>query len=165
MALTGLCTSDDVLKRLANPALAVADTDEGVIAEAVDRKIDIAHEKLELTLISRVQQAIAPYQKYNDLTPAAIVALLTTESKLLMKTCAVEWVLYYLFEEGESTLRFKYDEAQTAISQKMDRLRREKDAALDIVWPLITFNIDGSSTVSDLERMLTNRVRSISVSM
>jgi hypothetical protein len=164
MALAALCTSEDVRARLANPGLAVVDTEESVITEAIGRKIVIAHAQLELVLLARIQRAISPNQTYDNKTPAEILALLTDASKVLMKTCAVEWVLYYLFEEGESTLRFKYEEAGDVISKKMDRLQREKNAALDVVWPLINFNIDGVSTVSDLERGFTNKLSSVRVS-
>jgi hypothetical protein len=164
MALAALCTDTDVRARLANPGLAVVDTEESVITEAIDRKIVIAHAQLELAMLARIQRAISPNQTYDNKTPAEILALLTDASKVLMKTCAVEWVLYYLFEEGESTLRFKYEDAGDVISKKMDRLQREKNAALDVVWPLINFNIDGVSTVSDLERGFTNKLSSVRVS-
>lgn len=165
LLLSELCTDTDVRDRMADLGLATADTEEKVVVEAVNRKIQIAQEKLELEMLSRIQRAIAPYQTdSSDNAPVTTITKLTAASKSLLKTCAVEWTLYYLFEEGETRMRFKWEDAGDAISRTLTRLRNEKNAALDVVWPLLTFDLDANGTITTLERMFTNRLSSVRIS-
>lgn len=163
MILSALCTSDNVKERV-DSRIAVADTDEGVNEEAITRKIPIGQEKLEIRMLSKIQLALQPERTYNDKTPRQILATLNAASLEMLRTVAVEWTIYYLFEEGEAKLRFMYEQASEFIGKQTDRKGAIKDQSLDEVWSLLEFDLDGNMTIDDIERSFTNTSSSVRIS-
>jgi hypothetical protein len=166
MALSGLCTYEDVIARMADVGLATASEDDAVAAEIIERKIAQANADIELDLIKRVQKIISPYAMDNfNNTPAQVVAKITPEAKVFLNQCAVIYTIRSIFEEGETRMRFKYQEAGDTVSKvlaRWDRLAKEEFAS---ICPLLTFDQDGNGTITLMERLLMNTFTSIRVTV
>lgn len=164
MALTGLCTYEDVIARMADVSLAAASDDAQAAVEIIERKITQAEADIELDLIKAVQRIIAPYP--TDVfanTSAQIVAKITDEAKAYLNQCAVIYTIRGIFEEGETRMRFRFQEAGDTVRTVLDRWDKMAKVEFASICPLLTFDQDGSGTITLFERLMMNQATSIRV--
>lgn len=166
MALSGLCTYQNVIDRMADLGLATASDDNADTVELVERKIIEAAGRLELKLTARVQKIISPNQTdaYNN-TPAQIVAKITNEGKAFLRICAESFTLQACFREGSTKFRFKYEEAGDAIDKILKDINAVCVSDFEDVFPLLTYDQDGNGTISLMERAFSNTLSSIRVTV
>jgi hypothetical protein len=146
--------------------LATASSDAADTTEIINRKIAQANAQLEMDLISRVQKCMAPYQvDAYDNTPSEVVATITTASETMLNQCAITYTIRAMFEEGESRMRFRYEEAGDSISRMMARWDKKCKEELDKVFPLLLFDVSGDGTITTAERLFTNQFSSVRVTM
>ena len=167
MPLSGICTYTDVIARMADVSMATASDDDAVNAEIIDRKILQAEDELTLDLTKKIQKIIAPYQTdaYNH-TPAEIVDLITDEAKLFLNKCGVLYTISAVYEEGVNRLKFPGQDGEAESKSLKDTAKYWKDLAckeFESICPLLTFNQDGSSTVTLLKRLLMQQTSSVRV--
>lgn len=164
MALSDLCNYDDVISRMADVGLATASEDNDAAVEIIERKRVQADKKIELDLIKKVAKVIAPYPTdfYNH-TPAQIVALISDEAKAFLNETAICYTLRAMYEEGDTRLRFRFQEAGDALDKVLKRWDALCAKEFDEICPLLTFDQDGSGTVTLMERLLMRQVSSVRV--
>ena len=164
MALVGLCTYQNVVDRMKDLGLATASSEDSDTVELVERKILQVNEELELDLTAKVQRLISPYQTdAYDNTPALIVSKITAEGKAYLKRCATAYAVRACFEEGDVRFRFRFAEAGDTIDKVLKRWDALCSNEFEKVFPLLTYDQDGSGTVSLMERAFSNILSSIRV--
>lgn len=166
MALTGLCTYQNVVDRMADLGLATASQNDADTVELVERKMPEAFARLELKLTARVQRILSPYQTdaFNN-TPAMIVAAMTTEAKAFLKICAESVTLQACFREGSVKFRFRFAEAGDTIDKILNQIDKVCNSDFEEVFPLLTYDQDGSGTISLMERAFSNVLSSVRVTV
>lgn len=161
MALSGLCTYEDVIARMADVSLATATDDPQATAEIIGRKINQAHADIELDLIAQVQKRIAPFDTDGfGNTPSVIVSRITTEAKAFLNQTAVVRTIGLVLEEGETRMRFRFAEAGTVVSDVLKRWDAMYLKEFNKALPLLTFDQDGNGSITLFERLLMNNFTS-----
>lgn len=164
--MTGLCDYEDIISRMADVSMATASDDESFNAEVIQRKLTQTDVDLTLKLTKKVQKVINPFltDAYNH-TPAQIVELITDEAKAFLKETAIVTTIKNIYEEGVNRLRFPGQEEADNLKKVAKYWSDLAEEEFESVCPLLTFNQDGSSTVTLLERLLMQRTGSVRVTV
>lgn len=164
--LSGLCSYDDVVSRMADVGLATASEEPGKSVDLINRKLTQAHEDFTLDLTAVVQKKLAPQQvDAYDHTPGEIVDRITDEGKAFCKKCVAVYTIRAMFEEGETRMRFKWVEAGDTISNVLKRWDALCTKEFDKIVPLLTFDQDGNGSITTIERLFMNTFSSVRVSV
>jgi hypothetical protein len=161
-------TSADILDRMADVGLMSASQDDTTNGVLVDRKGIQARTQLISDLLVKIAKWMQPLGSYpggvlaSSLnSPDDVLATLTNWT-VLNET----WVIYSvaaMLEEGEVRMRFKYEDAGTAIDKALDRWEKKKTQSFESRWALLAFDLNQDGQLTFVERQWSNKLSSVRV--
>lgn len=164
--LTNLCTYDDVVSRMADIGLASASEEDSDNTEIIERKRGQADKQITLDLTIKLQKVIMPFATdYYNNTPTELIGKLTAEGKEFLRECAVVYTIRGIYEEGEARMRFRFQDAGDTIEKILKRWDLLCVKKFEEICPLLTFDQDGSGTITLMERLLMQTFTSVRVTV
>lgn len=162
MALPNLCEFEDVDHVVPDTGLSTGSDKPEDHQEIIGRKIEDSRELLELEMLSRIQSVKDRFDIDDEqYTADEVLDSLTATSKTRLKQTHIAWCRAEMLKEGEEKFRYLYKDAGDQVGKLYETRKKEAMAALDQVWNLLRYDVDGDGAEQPLERIYRTKTSSV----